>query len=265
MPANEKIALFSHHQMVSKTIDMQAHYIDDWHTHPWHQVIFPVSGLLQSTIEQNTVIVPHNAMLYIPANTRHKSVAVTHTQFLTLYLNPNHTVSFSSTLKSCFITPFLKSLILLLIDHAHCNNTEQMLSNLLIVLRDQITIANPYEIPLLIPSDRRLMSIFIQLQKQPDSALTLTQWAEKVGASGRTLSRLCSKEFGQSFSSWRQHIKLVLSLQLLESPLSIQSIAIELGYHSDSAFIHAFKSIFTQTPSQYRKSHLSHSGTNLNY
>ncbi|WP_281270036.1 helix-turn-helix domain-containing protein [Marinomonas alcarazii] len=72
----------------------------------------------------------------------------------------------------------------------------------------------------------------------------------------KTSSRLCAKEFNQSFAMWRQNIRLVLSLQLLEKNLSIQNIALELGYQSDSAYIHAFKGLFAQTPSQYRKKFL---------
>lgn len=91
-----------------------------------------------------------------------------------------------------------------------------------------------------------------QLQKQPDLPFTLKEWATTVGASERTLSRLCSKEFPQSFSQWRQNIRLVLSLQLLSSKMSIQEIAIESGYSSDSAYVQAFKKLFNQTPRKYQ-------------
>lgn len=120
------------------------------------------------------------------------------------------------------------------------------------VLRDQIEVAESYEIPLLIPTDKRLFSIFLQLKQQPDLPFTLKEWAQKVGASERTLSRLCSKEFSQSFALWRQNIRLVLSLQLLSSKMSIQEVAIESGYASDSAYVQAFKKLFNQTPRKYR-------------
>ncbi|SHO55025.1 HTH-type transcriptional repressor of iron proteins A [Vibrio quintilis] len=247
---------------------MPSHYIDDRHTHPWHQIIFPLTGLLQSEFtppeiekekdnEDRRVIVPHNAMLFIPANTAHKSVAVTDTQFLAVYLNPAGVVTYPTQPKSCRVTPFIKELILLLFDENPHYQAENILTGLLTVLSDQIDIATTYEIPLLIPSDRRLQSIFTQLQKQPDLKLSLAEWATKAGASERTLSRLCAKEFHQSFALWRQNIRLVLSLRLLDSGRSIQEIALESGYTSDSAYIHAFKGIFGLTPSRYRRDHLS--------
>ncbi|MFC3024814.1 AraC family transcriptional regulator [Vibrio zhugei] len=257
MQANELIQGFSNKQLITKTMTMVSGYVDDFHTHPWHQIVFPLKGLLQSNIGDKCVIVPHNGMLYIPANTVHKSIAITDTQFLAIYLNPDKCVQYDDKPKSCLVNSFIKELILILFENSTLSQSESNITHLLLVLRDQIMTATRYEIPLLIPTDKRLLSIFVQLKQQPDLSFTLSQWAKKVGASERTLSRLCSKEFSQSFSLWRQNIRLVLSLQLLGSRKSIQEIAIELGYASDSAYIYAFKKLFNQTPSKYRTERLA--------
>ena len=57
-----------------------------------------------------------------------------------------------------------------------------------------------------------------------------------------------------SFPLWRQHLRLVSSLNLLETNLSVQEIAFKVGYNADSSFIFAFKKLFQQTPQQYRNS-----------
>ncbi|MFP3458779.1 hypothetical protein R0J89_21250, partial [Psychrobacter sp. SIMBA_152] len=79
---------------------------------------------------------------------------------------------YSNELKSCLLTPFVKELILLLFNNTEIEQPAEELTNLLTVFRDQIAMANSYEIPLLIPKDRRLMSIFSQLHKQPSLKLT---------------------------------------------------------------------------------------------
>ncbi|MGX9416157.1 AraC family transcriptional regulator [Vibrio sp. WJH972] len=252
MQANDLIRDFPDKQLITKTTTMISGYVDDFHSHPWHQIVFPLKGLLQSNIGDKCVIVPHNGMLYIPANMVHKSIAITDTQFLAIYLNPEKLIQYGGEPKSCLVSSFMKELILFLFENNTLSQPESNITNLLMVLRDQIVVANSYEIPLLIPTDKRLLSIFVQLKQQPDLSFTLNEWATKVGASERTLSRLCSKEFTQSFSLWRQNIRLVLSLQLLGSKKSIQEIAMESGYASDSAYIYAFKKIFRQTPSKYR-------------
>ncbi|MCA0935502.1 AraC family transcriptional regulator [Vibrio alginolyticus] len=252
MQANDLIRDFPNKQLITNTTNMVSGYIDDFHSHPWHQIVFPLQGLLQSTIDDKSGIVPHNGLLYIPAHTVHKSIAITDTQFLAIYLNPDKYVQYGDKSKSCQVSSFIKELILLLFECDTLTQSESNITHLLMVLRDQIDVAMSYEIPLLIPTDKRLLSIFLQLKQQPDLPFTLKEWATKVGASERTLSRLCSKEFSQSFALWRQNIRLVLSLQLLGSKMSIQEIAIELGYSSDSAYVQAFKKLFNQTPRKYR-------------
>lgn len=252
MQANELIQQFPAKQFIAKKTQMPSGYIDDLHLHAWHQIVFPMKGLLQSNIGEKCSVVPHNAMLYIPANTIHKSVAVTDTHFLAIYLNPDKFVQFGIEPKSCLVSSFIKELILLLFDTKKQSQPESNITHLLMVLRDQVSVADSYEIPLLIPTDKRLLSIFTQLTEQPDLSFTLKEWAKKVGASERTLSRLCSKEFSMSFSLWRQNIRLVLSLKLLSTNKTIQDIAMELGYASDSTYIYAFKKVFNKTPSKYR-------------
>ena len=253
MNANDLIEQFPNQQLITKSTRMAAGYIDDFHSHPWHQIVFPVKGLLQSNIGDTCAIVPHNGMLYIPSNTVHKSVAVSDTVFLAVYLNPDKFIQYSDRPKSCQVSSFMKELLLTLFDAPTLSQSESNVSNLLTVLRDQIEMAHSYEIPLLMPKDKRLLSIFSQLKQQPDLPYTLKEWAPKVGASERTLSRLCSKEFSQSFARWRQNIRLVLSLQMLDTDMSIQTIATSLGYSSDSAYTYAFKKTFDQTSSSYRR------------
>lgn len=139
----------------------------------------PRQGLLQSDISDKSGIVPHNGMLFIPANTIHKSVAITDTQFLAIYLNPNKHVQYGGEPKSCQVSSFLKELILLLFESDTLSQPESNLAHLLTVLRDQIEAAKSYEIPLLIPTDKRLLSIFLQLKQQPDLPFTLKEWAKK--------------------------------------------------------------------------------------
>ena len=120
------------------------------------------------------------------------------------------------------------------------------------VLHDQIMKDNVQTFQLLLPEDRRLKLIFEALTDTPALDWSLKQWGERVGASERTLSRLFSKEFNTSFQLWRQQIRLIYSLSLLDEELSIQSIADQVGYQNDSSYIKAFKAYFDVTPQQFR-------------
>jgi len=253
--ANTLISEQANFQALAKVITMPKGYVDEWHKHPWHQIIFPFEGILQTKVADTQFVVPHNGMLFIPANTDHESFVMTNTQFIGIYLNPEMNNIFPLQTKAVSVTPFLRELLLQIKNSTtNSESSSAEKSALLTVLNDQIRTGECYDMALLLPSDRRLMSIFNALMENPQLDTKLSAWAEQVGASERTLSRLFTKELGMSFPLWRQHVRLVYSLNLLETKLSVQEISFKIGYGADSSFICAFKKLFKQTPQQYRNS-----------
>jgi AraC-like DNA-binding protein len=251
--ANLLISEQSDLQIIAKVEKMQRGYIDKWHKHPWHQIVFPFEGILQTKVSGSQFVIPHSGMLFIPANTSHESFVMIDTKFFGIYLNPEVNIHYPQKTKAISVTPFLRELILH-IHHsvANSNVSEDEISKLLDVLMDQICGGDTYDMTLILPSDRRLMQIFKALMTNPQCDTKLSGWAKLIGASERTLSRLFTKELGMSFPLWRKHLRLVSSLSQLETNASIQEIAYNVGYNSDSSFIYAFKSVFKQTPQQYR-------------
>ena len=79
----------------------------------------------------------------------------------------------------------------------------------------------------------------------------MTAWADWLGLSARSLSRLLIKETGLNFNQWRQRLRMLLSLALLEQGQSVTEIALTLGYESASAFIAMFRRQLGTTPGAY--------------
>lgn len=131
---------------------------------------------------------------------------------------------------------------------------DNAVSRLVDVLYDQIWCESTLALELTMPQDRRLVPIVNALLEVPSLALTLAQWSVRVGGSERTLSRLFKKELGLSYPQWRQRLRLMASLSLLEQGYTVQMTAHEVGYGSVSAFIEAFKQAFKLTPQQYKRS-----------
>ena len=251
--ANLLISEQADFQVIVKVEKMKRGHVDQWHEHSWHQIVFPFEGILQTKVSGSQFVIPHSGMLFIPAETHHESFVMTETKFFGLYLNPSASNQYPVKTKAIAVTPFIRELIL----HIHqtevnLNTSEGDITNLLNVLIDLMHSEETYNMTLLLPSDRRLMVIFKAMMEHPQQDTKLSSWAKQVGASERTLSRLFSKELGMSFPLWRQHLRLVASLNLLNTNLSVQEVAFNVGYNSDSSFIHAFKNLFNQTPQQYR-------------
>jgi len=81
---------------------------------------------------------------------------------------------------------------------------------------------------------------------------TLQQWARELGCSEKTLMRLFQRETGLSFRNWRQRMRLLSSLALLEAGESVTDAALGCGYDSTSAYIAAFKQMFGSTPGELK-------------
>ena len=99
--------------------------------------------------------------------------------------------------------------------------------------------------------DKRLLPIIETLNQEPANKFTIEQWALKVGASSRTLNRLFNQNYGMGFSRWKQKLRILKSLELLNSNSQLVDIAFELGYESTSAFITAFKKHLGCSPKKY--------------
>ncbi|WP_192890439.1 AraC family transcriptional regulator [Vibrio bathopelagicus] len=250
--SNEMMVAHPNSPALVKTIDMPKGYVDAMHQHTWHQVIFPIKGLLQTKTEHYQHLVPHTSALFVPAGIQHESIALSHTTFVGIYLNPAFGIKYEPQVRTITLTPFLNELLQEIRRQCEGLVSDEEVSRLLSVLHDQIMKDNIQTFQLLLPEDRRLKLVFEALTEKPALDLSLKEWGEKVGASERTLSRLFSKEFNTSFQLWRQQIRLIYSLSLLDEEFSIQSIADQVGYQNDSSYIKAFKASFNVTPQQFR-------------
>lgn len=109
--------------------------------------------------------------------------------------------------------------------------------------------AEPFGLPL--PLDPRLRRISQALADDLADNRSLTEWAQWVGLSARTLARRFVDETGFSFSQWRQRARLLRALELLAADVPVTTIALELGYDNVSAFIAMFRRTFGVTPGRY--------------
>ncbi|MFC3024871.1 AraC family transcriptional regulator [Vibrio zhugei] len=251
--ANEMMVANPNSPALVKTIEMPKGYLDTKHFHPWHQVIFPVEGLLQTKSGQHQYLVPHTSALFIPAPLTHESIALSDTIFVGIYINPKFCKKYEKQIRTIALTPFFRELLKEVRRSCLSVENQNELQNLLSVLHDQILRNDIVTFKLLLPQDKRLKVIFDKLTKTPALDWSLKTWGEYVGASERTLSRLFVKEFNTSFPLWRQHLRLVFSLSLLNEDIPVQAIADKIGYKNDSSYIKAFKSYFNTTPQQFKR------------
>ena len=92
------------------------------------------------------------------------------------------------------------------------------------------------------------------MHREPAREWSLASLASEVGASRSVLGERFSKYVGQSPLAYLGHWRLQLASRALEvTDKTVNEIAGEVGYQSESAFNRAFKRHFGSPPAQYRR------------
>ncbi|MBD1584370.1 GlxA family transcriptional regulator [Pseudoalteromonas sp. S16_S37] len=102
--------------------------------------------------------------------------------------------------------------------------------------------------------DEQIAAIQFWLKNNYSNELSLANVAEQFDLSYRTFNRRFKEATGQTASDYLQSLRVESAKELLASSnLSIQDIAISVGFNSQGLLTRAFKLKLDQTPREYRK------------
>lgn len=103
-------------------------------------------------------------------------------------------------------------------------------------------------------SHPQLSNALTAIHTQPAFAWTVESLAEQCCMSRSKFASIFHELVGDTPLAYLQQHRMNLACQLLrEGQLSIQQIAHQVGYSSDTTFSQSFKKRFEQSPNQYRK------------
>jgi AraC-like DNA-binding protein len=119
------------------------------------------------------------------------------------------------------------------------------------VLLDRLSAAPVEKLNVPMPSDPKLQMIMTQMMVDPSNRATIADWSRQMSISPRTLARTLQRETGMSFGRWRQQLHILFALQRLAEGALVQTVALELGYESPSAFITMFRKVAGKPPARY--------------
>ena len=115
------------------------------------------------------------------------------------------------------------------------------------VVIDQTRQARAYASYLPSTTELPLAPILAALQREPGER-GAAHWAATAGITERTLLRHCQQHLGMSFNDWRQRLRVVSALGMLDAGLPVQDVARRLGYSTPSAFIAMFQRLTGNRP-----------------
>ena len=224
------------------------------HWHSRAQLLYASAGVMTVTTDSGVWVLPPLRAMWIPAFTEHHIRASGHLSMRTLYIRPDAALHFPPACRIVSVSPLLRELIVYSTTLPRLYEPGSHAERVMRLILDLLRFSDPVPLDLPIPRDPRLRKIFDRLSGHPSENGTLEQWGLRVGATGRTLSRLFRAETGMSFHQWRQQLRLLEALRLLGRGESITNVALDVGYSSLSAFVSAFRKALGVTPGKYFRS-----------
>lgn len=250
--SNEQITNAGDKRVLARQVDMPPGHKGSFHSHTWYQLMYSSEGVLNVDVSDQAMVVPPQRAVWLPPECVHRVFVPSGAKFRSLYFRPDQVGYLGRTCKVLNITNLTRELILAVV--ARCDvdaQWQQPEFNLLTVLLDQLSAQPQVSLSLLMPQDPRLDVLVKTLQLSPENDLSMQLWASKLGMSSRTLTRIFLSETGMGFREWRQRLRLLHSLTLLEQGKPVTQVALDVGYNSPSAFSHAFQQFFDCSPRDY--------------
>lgn len=220
----------------------------DRHRHEFHQFMWGPRGALAVDTDEHSWLVPPTLGLWIPAGAAHAVDGMQAARVYCLYLDPQHCPIRFTAPTPVAVGSFLRAAIIRLDDQTLSADERRHTE---IAMFDVIRPVEVSTIRLPMPADDRVRAITDALLADPADPRSLADWADEVGASVRTLTRLFGDQTGMAFSQWRQQARMRAALGPLAAGASVGQVARLIGYSNPSAFVHAFHRTTGQTPGAY--------------
>ncbi|MGF1757050.1 helix-turn-helix transcriptional regulator [Photobacterium sagamiensis] len=250
--SNSQIAEAGDKRVLARQVDMLSGHQGEFHSHIWYQLMYASEGVLHVEANGQTMVVPPQRAVWLPPECVHRAFAPAGAKFRSLYFRPDQAECLGYSCQVFSITNLIRELILAVVERCDIDvQWQQEDFNLLAVLLDQLSARPQTSLSLLMPKDSRLSVLVKTLQHNPENDLDMQEWAAKLGVSSRTLTRIFVSDTGMGFREWRQKLRLLHSLTLLDQGMPVTQVALDVGYTSPSAFTHAFQKFFNCSPRDY--------------
>ncbi|MFI8416813.1 AraC family transcriptional regulator [Serratia sp. NPDC078593] len=223
------------------------------HSHAWGQVICVKNGVIALNITGQRFLAPPEFAVWLPPGVEHSSYNRKPVLFRTVNIAQRLCGTLPSQACLLHVSPVFSAIVDdCLLRKMLVPQTKADL-RLCRVLIDQLHQSPVQQTYLPTSQDKFLGPVLQALERCPSDNASLAAWARRVYTTERTLSRRCQQELGMSFSEWRQRLRFLHAISLLEKGHTVQEVALEVGYSSASAFIVMFQQIAGTTPERFRR------------
>ncbi len=221
-----------------------------FHIHRRGQLIHAVSGVMRIETEDAAWIVPPALALWMPPQYPHGMVMRGHLEMRTVYIDAAHCGALPHAPILVEVGGLMRELILAALEEPLDYDESGRGGRIAQMILAELARMQERKLDVPMPRDERAAKVARALLKDPDTDLGLDDWAQRSGASRRTLARLFRSQTGFSFAEWRARLRAIDGLARLSNGSSVGSIAASVGYSSPSAFTAMVRRTFGKPPSR---------------
>lgn len=222
------------------------------HSHRKAQLMMSMRGVLTCEAAGGLWIVPPRCAIWIPADVVHGIKVSGAIEGYSAFIDASLATHLPTACCAIPVSPLLRELVIRSAGFDALYPDDGIEAHVATLLLDEIAAApvdTMQHVPM--PEDARLRKIVAALMANPADRGTLETWAKHAGLSERTMARLVMRETGMTFGRWRQQIQIMCALQWLAGGMSIQQVAIDLGYESAGSFVTMFRKALGNSPGRY--------------
>ncbi|CAM8627233.1 DNA binding HTH domain, AraC-type [Comamonadaceae bacterium] len=227
------------------------------HQHAWGEFVYSFSGVMEVKVQGHHFLAPPQYGIWLPPHLEHVGLNRKAAHHCSLYVSTALCRPLPAEPCALTVSPLVRAML----EHLRLQPAGSAVSGpearLLKVLLDQLTLAPRAGSYLPGSDDPALGAVLRLLQAHPGDNRSLPELAHAVHSTERTLMRRCQRDLGMPFAEWRQRLRVVRAMPLLEAGQTVETIALDLGYGSASAFIAMFKKLMGTTPDELRRGTLS--------
>jgi AraC-like DNA-binding protein len=217
---------------------------------PWAKLYFVLSGVMEVAVEGSAFLSPPHYATWVPAEALHSCQNRRNVKFVSIYVEKSFCEEMPVSACTLALTPLVRAILTDFVSRQILVPEEGDDVRLALVLLDQLKKAPRRASYLPTSDDSLIQPITDALQLDPSDRRSLADWAELLDTTERTVSRRFHSCFGIPFNEWKQRLKLVAALSLIERGTPVHQIADKLGYSTPSAFIAMFKRQTGESPTQ---------------
>jgi AraC-like DNA-binding protein len=236
-----------------RSADLPADAAYPQHQHAWGEFVYSFSGVMEVKLADHHYLAPPPYGIWLPPHTTHVGLNKYETSFCSVYVAQPLCDALPAQPCALTVGPLVRALL----DHLRLRPAQLPRSaadeRLLQVLVDQLALAPRAGSYLPGSDDPLLAPVLRALEAHPGDNRPLAELARAAHTTERTLVRRCQRDLGMSFAEWRQRLRVVRALPMLEAGHKVESVALDMGYSSASAFIAMFHRLMGMTPAEFRR------------